>query len=52
MIKIDREKLVKMKGKIEIPEFIIDINKLSNLDFIVNTLIDLLIFSSTTESYE
>ena len=52
MIKIDREKLVKMKGKIEIPEFNIDINKLSNLDFIVNTLIDLLISSSTTESYE
>ena len=52
MIKIDREKLVKMKGKIEIPEFNIDINKLSNLCFIVNTLIDLLISNSTTESYE
>ena len=52
MIKIDREKLVKMKGKIEIPDLNIDVTKLSNLDFIVNTLIDLLISSSTTESYE
>ncbi len=52
MIKIDREQLVKMKCKIEIPDLNIDVTKLSNLDFIVNTLIDLLISSSTTESYE
>ena len=52
MIKINREELVKTKGKIDVPEINFDVEQLSNIDLIVSTLIDLLVSKSSKESYE
>ena len=43
MISINRDELVKKKGKIEIPNFSLDVKCLLNYDEILSILIDIII---------